>query len=460
MNDEGGAVVVGTHGGEGEVAEEGVGVLLTHGPIARRELQKVRDGGWDAGVVEGVVDDGAGGDPGRDEDGGDADAEAIEGEGVEGSCVGGLGDEGGIGRAGGRRYVVVDAAVLVVDDEQRRVRPERGVGADGVVDSRDELLAGAHIVVGMLIVGDLFAAAVGCWVVGVVGLDEAVVGEGVLLAGGEEVGEGAEEGGLILEEVDDLHGGTCLVEVEELAGVVGGKRANVDGRDVLAFVKDVHADLAEGGSVVSEGAVADGGAGDGREPAIKDGVLRCERGEDGEFVGREVVEDVVGVRGVLLLIEVAGDEALHGCRQRRSVLGAVEDLEVDGGEVVVGVGVELALVLGERLDFDGSAGGVGVGLGAGEAVDVGKFFLERAEHVVEGAVLHHEHDDMLEVLNSGQGSVKCHCMLRGAKSTVIWGAGGKEALAQGIRTSEVWRERFAGPVERGRGIYRSELQRV
>ena len=120
-----------------------------------------------------------------------------------------------------------------------------------------------------------------------------------------------------------------------------------------------------------EGAVADGGAGDGGEPAVEDGVLRSEGGEDGELVRREVVQDVVRVLGVLLLIEVALDEALHGGGQRCPVLGVVEYLQVDGGEMMVRIGVELALVLGQGLDLDQGTGGVRVGLGAGEAVDVG-----------------------------------------------------------------------------------------
>ena len=72
--------------------------------------------------------------------------------------------------------MIVDSAVLVVDDEECGVGPEVRVGADGVVDLGDELLAGADVVVGMLVAGDGLAAAVGRGVVGVVGLDEAVVG--------------------------------------------------------------------------------------------------------------------------------------------------------------------------------------------------------------------------------------------------------------------------------------------
>ena len=187
-----GAVAVGAHGGQREAVEKCVGGDLAwraSGVIADEEFS---DGGGNAGVLEDVVDDRAARDPRRDEDGGHADAEAIEGEGI--GCAGGagLGDEA-VGRAGGRRDVIVDAAVLVIDDQQRRVGPELRVLADGVVDGGDELLAGANVMVGMLIVGDDFSGAIGRVVVGVVGLDEAVVGKLIAIAGVEEVLEGAEE---------------------------------------------------------------------------------------------------------------------------------------------------------------------------------------------------------------------------------------------------------------------------
>ncbi len=61
----------------------------------------------------------------------------------------------------------------------------------GVVNLGDELLTRADIVIRMLVAGDGLAAAVGCGMVGIVGLNKAVVGQSVLLAGGEEVREGA-----------------------------------------------------------------------------------------------------------------------------------------------------------------------------------------------------------------------------------------------------------------------------
>src|SRR5258707_13182309 len=98
----------------------------------------------------------------------------------------------------------------------------------------------------MLVAGDGLAAAVGCGVVGIVGFDEAVVGERVLTAGSEEVGKRAKDSRLVLQEVDYLHGGAGLVIVKELAGVARAQQACVDGLEGLAFVEEVHADLAEG----------------------------------------------------------------------------------------------------------------------------------------------------------------------------------------------------------------------
>ena len=66
-------------------------------------------------------------------------------------------------------------------------------------------------------------------------------------------------------------------------------------------------------------------------------------------IRREVVEDVVRVRRVLLLVEVAGHEALHGGRQGWPMLGAVEDLQIDSGKMVIVVPVKLALILCQRL---------------------------------------------------------------------------------------------------------------
>jgi hypothetical protein len=273
-------LVVGrAHGGEGKIAEESIGIEFALRTRNIGKLEELTDRGRDAGVLESIVDDRAGGYPGRDEDGGNPNTEAIKRKCVECTGIGGLRDEGGVRRAGGRWNVVVDTAVFVVDQENRGVGPKIGIGADGVVHLGDELLTGADIVVRMLVAGDGLAAAVGCRMVGIVGFDEAVVGESVLAASGQKVRKGAKDGRLILQQVDDLHGGAGLVVVKELAGVAGAKQASVDGLEGLALVEEVHAHLAEGRTVVGEGTVAYRGTRDGGEPAIENGILRGERAE-------------------------------------------------------------------------------------------------------------------------------------------------------------------------------------
>ncbi len=75
---------------------------------------------------------------------------------------------------------------------------------------------------------------------------------------------------------------------------------------------------------------------------------------------------------------------------------------------MVGVGIELALVLGQGLDRGSTTGGVGIRFRSGEAIDVGVVGVERSEHVVEGAVLHHQHDDVFQLLDSRVGSIRRH----------------------------------------------------
>ena len=176
----------------------------------------------------------------------------------------------------------------------------------------------------------------------------------------------------------------------------------IDALELLVPVEDIHADLAEGSAVMGEGTIAERGAGDGGEPAIEDGVFFRERSKDRQLFRREVVHDEPRVLNAALLVEVAFDEALHVWSSVRILAGgdSAEDLQVDRGKVVVGIGVELALVFGRGRDGYGDAGGIGIGFGAVKSVDGGVEALEAAKHVVEGAVLHHEHDDMLKLLKS------------------------------------------------------------
>src|SRR5689334_331197 len=121
-----------------------------------------------------IVHDRALGDVRRDKNRRYANAKAIEVKRLARLRVLRLRDEP-VRDAAGRRDVIVDAAMLVVRDQERRARPERRVLTNRHVDGRDETLALADVMIGMLIRRD--HRSVGSIVIAVVGFDERVFGE-------------------------------------------------------------------------------------------------------------------------------------------------------------------------------------------------------------------------------------------------------------------------------------------
>jgi hypothetical protein len=73
-------------------------------------------------------------------------------------------------------------------------------------------------------------------------------------------------------------------------------------------------------------------------------------------------------------------------------------LQVNTGEVVVRVGIKLALKLREGLNFDRIASSIRIAFIAGQTVNTRILRLQSAQHVVEGAVFHHEDDNVLEII--------------------------------------------------------------
>src|SRR5580658_1817394 len=102
--------------------------------------------------------------------------------------------------------MIENAAVLVVNNQQSRARPQVRVLMNRVVYGRDEKLAGLHVVIGMLIRREQFSAA-GPFVIGVIRLDEAVLRQIAVLAVGEKLIVGRENFRLIGQQIHDLHGG-------------------------------------------------------------------------------------------------------------------------------------------------------------------------------------------------------------------------------------------------------------
>jgi hypothetical protein len=136
--------------------------------------------------------------------------------------------------------------------------------------------------------------------------------------------------------------------------------------------------------------------------------LLCQSAEHRKLVAGEVVHDLVRVTDVALLVVVALNEALH-IRLPPGILGCSDSakyLQVDGGKVMVGVRIQLALELSIRRDFDRFARRVEVELGAREAVDGRVIAVKSPEHMVEGAILHHEDHDVFQILDSRKRSVQ------------------------------------------------------
>src|SRR6185295_13593822 len=92
----------------------------------------------------------------------------------------------------------------------------------------------------------------------VVRLDERVLRQLPAPAVVEKLRERAENLRLILQDVDHFERGADLIVVVQLRRAAGGNEPRVDAPELRAQVEEVHADLAERGSVVRERPVAEG----------------------------------------------------------------------------------------------------------------------------------------------------------------------------------------------------------
>src|SRR5712691_9604814 len=128
----------------------------------------------------------------------------------------------------------------------------------------------------------------------VAGFDEAVFGKSIAIAIADELAVAAENLRLVLQEIHNLHRGALLVVVINLCRVAAPNHAFVNAQDGILNVKKVHIHVAEGSSVVRERAITSGRPGNRGEPAVENGVLRCELSEHGQLTGRKVRHDGAG----------------------------------------------------------------------------------------------------------------------------------------------------------------------
>jgi hypothetical protein len=76
--------------------------------------------------------------------------------------------------------------------------------------------------------------------------------------------------------------------------------------------------------------------------------------------------------------------------------------------VVVGIGIKLALIFGRGRDRHRHSRRIWIRFLPGQAVDFRPGGVQRAQHVIERAVLHHQNDDVLQILDSRLALVE-HC---------------------------------------------------
>ena len=203
---------------------------------------------------------------------------------------------------------------------------------------------------------------------------------------------------LVFQEVHNLHRRALLVVVVNLGRVASLHHALVNTLNRVLNVEQVHIHVAEGSAVMRERTIADGRSGYRGKPAVEDGILRREPSEHRQPLRRKIRHDGVGSIDAGALRGVALDEPLHICDAAGPRRRAAEYLEVDAGKVVIGVMIQLALKFRIRLHGNHGAVHVGIGFIARQAIDFRIFLHQAAQHVVEGAVLHHEDDDVFEVI--------------------------------------------------------------
>src|SRR5579864_1873636 len=107
--------------------------------------------------------------------------------------------------------MVVDPAMLVIDDQQCCAVPDSRISVDSVIYAGDEFLAFLHVVIGMLVRSQNLSAS-GAFMVVVAGFDKTVLGKRIACAIGNELIISCENLRLVFQEIYDLHRRTLLIK--------------------------------------------------------------------------------------------------------------------------------------------------------------------------------------------------------------------------------------------------------
>src|SRR3954463_11731568 len=106
--------------------------------------------------------------------------------------------------------MVIDSAMLVIDDQQQRRLPKFLFAADRVIDVKNQLLSRQHIVVWVLVIGDVGTIVV--ILVVVVRLKEGILRQVSRFAAVPEIVQQPENLGLVLENIRHAQAATVVIE--------------------------------------------------------------------------------------------------------------------------------------------------------------------------------------------------------------------------------------------------------
>jgi hypothetical protein len=128
---------------------------------------------------------------------------------------------------------------------------------------------------------------------------------------------------------------------------------------------------------------------------------------DRDIGGVVITNHATGIR----ILDVVAGERLGEARDE-AVHFAAPDLEVDGAGGVIGIVLDHRAV--EMVDRIGAPVML-VGELLPQTIDIAATTLEREipEHVVEGAILEHQDDDVVDLFKVGQAGLSHHRLLRG-----------------------------------------------
>ena len=305
-----------------------------------------------------------------------------------------------------RRHVIVEAAVLVVGQDQQALIPV-GRAANRLVDVFDQPLAPGNVVEWMLRVSAPEVTGVR-QDVAIVRLDEDVARGKAALAdvGAERVQSSEPALQKVERHASDLQHWGKLVAVIDRPRNAGAVEAVVDGSVVEANSFDQPLDVlqerravveAARGRRVDEKPVRPGRAGHRRKPVIANRELAGQGSEHRHLFRCEALHDDRGIRRDP---RAARDEAAVvdvGVRSSRST-----ELLSDGVELVRRI--EANDKLGRWCGGDDLTAGVDIGAARVQSRDRGRLAGTRvlpgdaggAEQVVKGAILQHQHENVFD----------------------------------------------------------------